>query len=238
MVDFEEADHLPRLAGLQSTFTDLLRTTDPSVPVPGCGDWTVRELTEHLGSVHLWAARKVGGAEVATPPPPADLDDRESLAWTYAVRAELLQNTFAEVPADHPCETMQGQGAASFWHRRQAHETLIHLWDLCQAVGAPMPPQDPSVWADCVDEVVQVMHPRQISKGRAEPPEDGIALVAEDADRRWEISGRASAAPAADVSGSARELALLLWGRRSLDDLSLSGDRTTVEAALAGPITP
>ena len=52
----------------------------------------------------------------------------------------------------------------SFWHRRQLHETLIHLWDLRTAGGLDLV-VEPMLWADTVDEALTVMHPRQVRLG-------------------------------------------------------------------------
>ena len=64
--------------------------------------------------------------------------------------------------------TLVENGPASFWHRRQTHETLVHLWDLRTAGGLDLS-VDPRLWADTVDEVVTVMQPRQERMGRMEP---------------------------------------------------------------------
>ncbi|WP_218221558.1 maleylpyruvate isomerase family mycothiol-dependent enzyme [Nesterenkonia sp. Act20] len=238
MDDIEEPDHRARLSALQDAFEQQLSAADPSAPVPGCGDWRVRELAEHLGSVHLWAAGRVRGEKQTPPITPADLTESEALVWRYAACAETLRSAFEEVPAEHRCRTFEGEGPASFWHRRQAHETLIHLWDLGQAVGMQLPTVSTETWADCVDEVVQVMHPRQLRLGRAEPPTQGFALHAGDTDRRWAILGQTGTAESALVTGPAQELALLLWGRRSLRGLQVSGDDSAVESALADSLTP
>lgn len=36
-----------------------LEAADPEAPVPACGRWTVRDVADHLGGVHLWAARSL-----------------------------------------------------------------------------------------------------------------------------------------------------------------------------------
>lgn len=238
MEDIEEPEHQVRLSTLQEAFAHQLGSADPASPVPECGDWTVRELAEHLGSVHLWAAGRVRGEKLTPPVPPNDLTGHEALVWRYAACAETLRSAFSEVSPEHRCRTFEEEGPASFWHRRQAHETLIHLWDLCQASGTTLPPVSPGTWADCVDEVVQVMHPRQLRLGRAEPPAQGFALHATDADRRWAVPGHTGTAEAGLITGPAQELALLLWGRRGLEGLQVSGDDSAVEFALAGSLTP
>lgn len=140
---------LAQLAELQRAFESALAGADPESPVPSCGRWSVRELAEHLGSVHVWAAGKVLGEGLERPGAAAARDGAAaardgasedcSLATRYRADAELLRTTLSSVPADHPCQTFTGLGPASFWQRRQIHETLIHLWDLSQALGSARP---------------------------------------------------------------------------------------------------
>jgi len=241
MAEIDDADHLTGLRGLQSEFQRLLLQADPEIPVLSCGSWTVRELAEHLGSVHVWAAGRVLGERVRVDASSAfsqESDPGTAVVAHYAASAQLLREALAAVPADHRCQTLIGEGPASFWSRRQSHETLIHLWDLSTALGAAMPNIEQEIWADCVDEVVTVMHPRQIQLDRVAAPELPVRLIALDAQREWQLASAPTDSPSAVISGQAAELALLLWGRRDLEDLSVSGDRSRVESMLATALTP
>ncbi|GAA1454071.1 maleylpyruvate isomerase N-terminal domain-containing protein [Nesterenkonia lacusekhoensis] len=126
----EQMDHLSALASLQSRFTTELADADPSAPVPSCGSWTVAELADHLGSVHIWAA-----STCTDQLPESDEAGLTTMAERYAARADLLLSTLREVSPHQECTTRIGRGPARFWHRRQAHETLIHLWDLHTALA-------------------------------------------------------------------------------------------------------
>ena len=114
----------------------------------------------------------------------------------------------------------------AFWHRRQLHETLIHLWDLRTAGGLDLV-VGPVLWADTVDEAVTVMHPRQVRLGRASAPPVRLGLAATDLDRTWSLSAAADApaARAATLTGPAEALALLVWRRIGLDDPTALGGR-------------
>ena len=240
MAEIDDTDHLAVLRELQSEFQHLLLLADPEAPVISCGSWTVGELAEHLGSVHVWAAGKVIGERVsvetssvsAGPSPVAAVGAR------YAASAQTLHEALTSVSADHRCQTLIGEGPASFWSRRQSHETLIHLWDLSTAQDAAMPSVAQEIWADCVDEVVTVMHPRQIQLDRVAAPDLPVRLIAEDVQREWQLGSAPEKSPSAVISGQAAELALLLWGRGELGELSVSGDRSRLEALLATPLTP
>ena len=100
----------------------------------------------------------------------------------------------------------------------------------------------PVIWADTVDEVVTVMHPRQVRLGRAPAPPVRLELAATDLDRTWSVSA-SPAAPegrTATVRGPAEALALLVWRRIALDDrrLSVDGDEAVLTAVLADHFVP
>ena len=45
-------DHTAHLAQDTTAAVAVLRTTNPSSPVPGCPGWVLRDLAGHLGGVH------------------------------------------------------------------------------------------------------------------------------------------------------------------------------------------
>ncbi|MEU4385173.1 maleylpyruvate isomerase N-terminal domain-containing protein [Promicromonospora sp. NPDC023805] len=242
-------DHLALLTRFQDDFLAAVPGADADARVPACGDWTVRELVEHLAQVHHWAAGNARGVKG-----PALGDGPFDLAPHYAAQAAYLREAFAEIDPEsvgrvlaHP-EPM-GPGPVRFWHRRQTHETLVHLHDLLAArAGAGsvgLVGTDPEVWADTVDEVVTVFQPRQVGLGRMAPLQHPVALVATDVDgtRTWVLGAPgepAEVAPDAVVSGPAEGLALMLWRRLTPAEAGLvvEGDRAVLDAALAEPIVP
>ena len=227
-----ELDHLAVLVDLQTTFLATIPEVDPTTRVPWCGDWRVEDLIVHLADIHHWAAAQARRQE-ETPlgRGPFVLTD------LYRSCATELRETLLELDPDAPSWTLVGDGPASFWRRRQTHETLVHLWDLRTAGGLELT-VDPVLWADTVDEVVTVMQPRQERLGRMEPLPAPVALHATDADREWLLGGDGQ--PAVRVHGTASDLALLLWGRRTPDDdgLRVDGDRAALDDALSRRLTP
>lgn len=229
-------DHLRLLGALQDEFLATIPLVDPTTRVPWCGRWRVRDLVVHLARVHHWASGQASRRR-ETPLGRGPFD----LVELYATCAAELRDTLTALGPDAPASTLVGPGPASFWHRRQLHETLVHLWDLRTAGGLPLD-VDPAVWADTVDEVVTVMQPRQEHLGRMEPLPAPVALVATDlrpgARATWSLGG--DGAPAVTVRGAAQDLALLVWGRRTPDDdgLGVDGDRAALDDALARRLTP
>lgn len=243
-------DHLALLARFQDDFLAAVPDADPGALVPACGDWTVRELVEHLAYIHHWAAGNAHGVKGP------DLGDGPfDLAPHYAAQAAELRAALAEVDPytigrvlAHP--KPMGKGPVRFWHRRQTHETLVHLHDLLAArAGAGslgLVKAEPEVWADNLDEVVTVLQPRQVGLGRMEPLRHPVALVATDVDGSptWVLGApgeRAEeVAPDVVVSGPAEGLALILWRRLTPAEagLTVEGDHADLEAALGQPIVP
>lgn len=232
----DDADHLALLTHLQAAFLAGVGDADPHAPVPACGRWRVRHLVEHLGRVHHWAAAQARRRqETALGRGPFDL------APFYAEHAAELRETLARLDPDARAWTLlepdDPGSTVRFWHRRQVHETLVHLHDLRAASGSVVDDVAPDVWADTVDEVVTVMQPRQVRLGRAAPLVRPVALRATDAGRSWVLG---DGDPVASASSSARELALVLWGRLTPDEARVvrDGDADALPAALAERITP
>jgi len=237
-------DHLAELVEVQDAFLATIGAVDPATPVPWCGDWRVRDLVEHLARVHHWAAAKARSTrETPLGPGPFVLED------LYRECATELRDTLVELGPDAIGSTLLGRGPASFWRRRQLHETLVHLWDLRTAGGLGLEVR-PDVWADTVDEVVTVMQPRQVGRGRMARLPSAIELTAIDftathgsptaARRTWRLDTADDGPAVVQVRAPASALALMLWGRRPPDgaDVEVVGDEAVLRAALAEPITP
>ncbi|QAY71494.1 maleylpyruvate isomerase N-terminal domain-containing protein [Xylanimonas protaetiae] len=245
--------YLAQLARLQSAFAALAADVDPEAVVPGLDGWRVRELVAHLAGVHRWAAGMAEGDPTRDQEPGVGALDAPELAALYAEHAADLRATLAAVGPDGAALTLVGPGAASFWFRRQVHETLVHLGDLAAARAGAWTPDvldgvvdlEPEVWADGVDEVVTMFEPRQVRLGRIAPLARLVALRDADGAARWVLGahedGRDPAgSPAATVTGDARALDLVLWRRVSpaAAGVTVDGDAAALDAALAAGITP
>ncbi|WP_069387723.1 maleylpyruvate isomerase family mycothiol-dependent enzyme [Cellulosimicrobium cellulans] len=235
-------DHRALLGRFQSAFLADVPRSDPRARVPACGRWRVRNLVEHLRRIHHWAAAQARRRqETPLGRGPFELEP------FYAEHAAELRATLDELDPDARAWTLLETGDAAstvrFWHRRQAHETLVHLHDLRAASGRSVGDVAPAAWADTVDEVVTVLQPRQVRLGRMLPLEPPVALVATDAGSSWVLGARDGVVPDVQVSAPARELALVLWRRvapdaGALPGLTVDGDTSALEAALRERITP
>ncbi len=237
-----DIDELAALRSYQQQFAVSIPLVDADARVPWCGDWMVRDLVLHLAGVHHWAAAKAA----RQPEPPLELD-RSDLASAYAACATELYDTLTTLVPDAPADTLlddglplerRPAGTVRFWHRRQALETLIHLWDLRSAGGLPFEP-GPDAWLDCLDEVVTVMHPRQLRLDRIAAPVVRVRLVATDVPADYALD-RSPEGQGVIVTGPIRSLALLAWGRVAPSDpsLAIEGDRDGLATVLAAGLTP
>ena len=206
--------------------------------VPGCPEWTVRELTQHLGSVYRFHNRHV--VRGVTEPPEewaADLpDDADLLDWFDASCNELLI-TLRSIQPDLPAWNWAAHTpqTAAFWPRRMALETAVHRWD-AESAHHDATGFDLDIAVDGIDEMLTVMGP-------ADPPPDqpaGTAVVrASDAEREWavrtgpglfEVLAETPAAPDAVLEGTATALLLALWGREA--SITTAGDPAIVGVLL------
>ncbi|MEU4451743.1 maleylpyruvate isomerase family mycothiol-dependent enzyme [Nocardioides sp. NPDC023903] len=231
-------DYFVTLGALQAEFAAALKQADPDVPVPSCDDWSIGDLADHLAGVHHWAAAMARDEDEEPLPVPLDL------VAAYEAQAAELRATLSTLGPEATGRilnglTEDGRGPVSFWFRRQVHETLVHLWDIRAALGLSAPEATPELWADTVDEVLTVMYPRQIALKRTRKVVTRIELTATDIEQTWAI-GAPNAVQKVSVTGSARDLALLLWGRTTprSADLTVTGDEAALAEALSRALVP
>ena len=208
-------------------------------PVAACPGWSVADLVTHVGRTHwFWRHIAAGAAaapdEVPEPRPPAGDD---LLPWFRAGAAEMVE-VLGTLPSDTAAWTWSERHDVGFIQRRMALETAVHCWDAVAAAG-PAEPIPAALAVDGVDEFLDVFVP-----GRAEHlegPDETVHLHAGDADGEWvvrtgggstevhRIHGKGDAA----VQATASDLLLLLWRRRSPDDVTVLGDRAALDRFLA-----
>lgn len=138
---------------------------------------------------------------------------------------------------------------AGYLLRRQAHEALIHRVDAELCARRTITEPDPRFAADGVDEALRLIHGNTPTWGTFAADGRQVAVVATDTGDRWVLhlgrftgsrrddnetvdvplwsaaTGESNDGPVdATVSGTAWDLDLWLWGRRSDSALTLEGD--------------
>lgn len=205
-------------------------------PVPSCPGWTVADLIWHTGEVHAFWRQMATGADPAAYEEPERPPDGELVAWFRAELDALAGELEAADPAT-PVWTWADRKDVGFIQRRMAHETAVHAWDARAAVGVDEP-VEAALAADGVDEFLEHFLPAR--PAHLEGALVTVHLHATDADGEWLVrAGEGSAGfershgkGDAAARGPVSDLLLLLWRRRTADDLEVFGDRSALDTFL------
>jgi len=182
-------DFVEEFAAAAERLAVAVAWSDLRARVPACPSWTTYDLVVHVGNVHAWAATIVetGRSAVEQNDEPAHARPRTVSAW-YAAKAEDLYQVLRAADPAAPCWNFAfGAGTASFWPRRQLHETTIHHVDLEQTVGREKP-VDAAVARDGVDEVLGVFLHRMHQRGHPAQLNQPLALTATDTGDTWVVA--------------------------------------------------
>jgi uncharacterized protein (TIGR03083 family) len=243
---------LAEIRSSAGALADIVRTENPDLPIPTCPDWSLRDLAAHLGRVHRWAAEIVRTRAAQRIP----FDD---VPGTQCPAERAAQAEWLTAGAERMIAAITEAGSAkawafgsiapaTFWARRQAHETMVHRVDAELAMGRAAV-VDARLAADGIDEWLwQLRGPRRQAPGAAPlPPGAVLSLHAADdrcGVRDWLVSAggdgiivRDGNGPA-DVSVAGRAAALLLVLVRRLapdeENVSVTGDPALLTGWLAG----
>jgi uncharacterized protein (TIGR03083 family) len=240
-------DYLVELGTAMARFAELTGEATGDEQVPACPEWTTRQLTEHLGTIHRWAASIVLSGQRLEIPEPIFV---EPLVEWYAGTATALLGALQAVSVDEPTPNFsRNDEHAGFWRRRQMHETTVHVVDAAQALGLDESQWTvaPSIAADGVEEAFRVFMPRMTARGQHPDVRSRIRFTATDTDQSWIIAPAAgeglppvlvhsSFDADAAVEGKATDIYLALWHRVSAERLTFDGDDGV--ALFKGPTTP
>lgn len=218
-----ELDHAAWIRHESDAFTAVLETTALDARVPGCPDWSLRDLASHLGRVHrFWAEVVRAGADV--PPERAAYgapeDPAELAAWVRASTSDLLDALRAADPATPAWTWWRDDRTVGAIARHQVQEAAVHRWDAQSPAGRPEPIAAP-VADDGVDEFLWIA--RQLR------PPAAITFVTTDSGLARPV---ADEPPAVTVRGSASDLVLLLYGRVGVESVQVDGDGAVLTAFL------
>jgi uncharacterized protein (TIGR03083 family) len=141
-------------------FGELIRSADPSTPVPTCPDWTLNKLFRHVGRGNRWAAQIIAERrpealdlrDVRDGKPPDDLD--AAIDWLNK-GAQLIIDAVDRVGSDRVW-TFIGPRPAGWWIRRRLHEMTVHRADAAIATGE-RPQLSPELAADAISEWIELM---------------------------------------------------------------------------------
>ncbi|MFG1775117.1 maleylpyruvate isomerase family mycothiol-dependent enzyme [Micromonospora sp. NPDC049048] len=232
-------------------FAAAVAEAPPETPVLSCPGWTVADLTLHLTAIYRWVHSFAGtGATSPAPGRPEPVEPEPGVTplqlWQQAY--DQLMTLFDGLDPEAPAWNWAPQPKkAGFWPRRMAHETAVHRWDAQLAIAAGEP-VEAKLAADGVSEILDTWLPA--GRRRTAGQWRGVVqLSAPDAGQEWFLRLRGEGVALLDtatifdhddhharaqVSGTASDLLLALWGRVGLDTLDVAGDRTLLEGLRVG----
>ena len=242
-------DYLSTLQRESARFASVIGEADHNAPVPTCPEWNVADLIWHVTEVqHFWATVVEDLLQDPGTVPPLIRPEDRDLSEMFARQSVRLHDALERRNAEDACWSWHDDGHSVGWvRRRQAHEALIHRVDAEIATDARTPIER-DLGVDGVDEILRV----NIDLGN--PPEwatfekDGTSARVETSDglAAWSMNfGRFVGSspvsgndydfvaaeltspisePTVIIGGAPEDLDLWLWGRGSLDSLSVSGD--------------
>jgi uncharacterized protein (TIGR03083 family) len=201
--------------------------------VPGCPDWSARDLIAHLGEVQRFWAQVIIAGKPDAAPDDADVPEREPtgdlLDWSERSTGALL-GALRDAGPDRPVWAWWGPTTSGRVGRHQVQEAGVHAWDADDTIGRAGPLLPADLAADGVAEFLGVEVP---TNGRWPHPPVTVGMTATDLpDGGWRVvlaesGGVLEPGPAtgdAVLGGTASDLVLALYGRRSVDSLAVTGD--------------
>jgi uncharacterized protein (TIGR03083 family) len=209
---------------------------DLDADVPTCRDWTMRDLMTHVGRVYRRATTAVeerGTTEVPFSDPGEVTDPEAFLTEALDDLVHALSSTDADAPAWNWSGDNQ---TAHFWARRMTHESTVHHFDAQRARGLASP-VDADLAQDGLDELVDIIGPRVISRDSPELPAGTFAFVATDDAAQWFLRLGADGIerlevakePDVTVRGTASALLLAAYNRVPWASLDVAGDTTLLD---------
>jgi len=224
-----------------------------------CPPWLVRNLAAHVvtsGEIFVGAVRRglAGSVEPDADPDArarrqAELDDAGPVAVAGALRATaaVFEDLYHGLPEDRLsalCYHRRGNRSVRWYATHRLAEVAFHSWDLQWSLGRE-PCLDESVAALLLPTLLESNAPRTYAAGVT--PERGSGeryrlSVAGDPWARWVVRidperlevQRGDAPADLEITATAENLALLVYGRRDLDShppspaFGLDGDESLV----------
>ncbi len=232
----ELQEYLGQLTRDSQRLGDAAAAAGTDAPVPTCPGWTVTDLLQHMVRGDEWARTIVergerGDTSRVVPAEPDATITGDALVQAFRDGAAAMIDVLASAdPATSVWTFSAADRTARFWQRRRAQETSVHRYDAESAAGTTTP-LDPVMAADGIDEFLVNFLPR-LTDNVAALGDATIHVHCTDVEGEWLVAQRdgevAVTAEHAkgDVAarGSASDLMLFLWGRRSADSLEVFGD--------------
>ena len=231
-----EYDYLKSIEADRKALAHIGADFDLDLCVPGCPDWTLKDLLDHVSGATRWMTKCVSEGVAAQqrilPPAP---DGRDELVDWFNESIDELLTVLSGTPPDELVWTpIRGSLGSVWWRRKAALEVAIHRTDAEQALGSAPGPIDARLALDGIDEYAEEVLPLMLHAVAEPPPVTSVLLSPDDiADSRTLSLIPAGndddpGDPSVEITASASELLLWMWNRLPAGGLSVRGDDTVV----------
>src|SRR5690348_1874291 len=217
--------------------------SDLAAAVPTCPEWTVADLTRHVGQVYLHKTESMRHGEEPEPWPPRELEEEEPLALLERAYAELTHEFATRRPEDAGGGWYTPDQTVGFWMRRMAQETVIHRIDAELAVRAPVASVPPDLAVDGIDELLKVFVAYSVENWSSAFKDvltdsthwtytvqtDGAAWTVRTAPASFKVEDGADVRPDVKLSGAPTAVLRWVWNRESqASEVTLEGPPAAV----------
>ena len=246
----DEATYHAELLESTERIAEILTSAEPALRVTTCPDWTLSDLTLHVGRAHRWAQRIIETR--AQKPIDMSVVHLGLPATTTRYGAWLCSGGTAFSTAVQSAGTRTAvwswsdDHSVGFWLRKLTHDTIIHRIDAELTVGL-RPTLSAQMAADGIADLLAAIttlstagHPDPIFEGLRGLGET-LQLQATDTADEWFVTrmpegvrwtpGRGEAD--AIVRGNALDLLLALYRRSPIHVVDVIGDESLVEHWIA-----
>jgi uncharacterized protein (TIGR03083 family) len=241
-------EHIAAIANEGRLFAGAAERAGWDAHIPTCPDWNMRDLVQHLGLIHLWAA-----AHVDQPHPEPDetvelhdlavywpvlagspRPDHELIDWYLETNANLVRVLESAPPDVEAFTFLPAPSPLAMWALRQASETTVHRFDAEIATGSTTEVDLPFA-VDGLNEMLSGFAPRKRHLPVAN--ERLMQVHAVDTNDRWYLTigperistSREGGTADLVLSGTAEDLYLVLWNRLEDSRITTSGDEDLLE---------
>lgn len=146
-------------------------------PVANCPGWSADDVIDHLAGILEVTAHRIvtppDAADAGTAPSEGTGTTASSPLQRFSAAAERVIDALDSTDPNSHRPNWSGDDRAFFYWRRLTHETLVHRWDIENAIGDGAP-IDPTVAIDGLDELFRVILPA--SRARLGLPDDGTTV--------------------------------------------------------------
>jgi uncharacterized protein (TIGR03083 family) len=237
----DTSEYLDAVLDNAALFVEAARRTELDAPVPTCPKWTVAGLAEHQGRIFRWVSALVetGSQTFIHPDTLEKLDeDEDPITWLEEGAEQLLAVLGDADPDAKVWNWFDGAPApARFWHRRMAHEVVVHRADAEAAAGRESQVEPVELAADGIDEFLHFL-PARTKNQDLRPLAGSYHFHTTDVPGEWVVVftswgvtiRREHAKADVAVRGPASDLELFLYSRRGPDGLEVFGNEAQMAA--------